>query len=102
IVPAPAQGVLAVQIRESDKELYDVLQQIHNKKVATAIGVERKVLSLFEGGCHLPLGCYCFYEQGKYNVWTAKAEDGGSFPNRLFLNAEDTEGLAERIVEKFK
>src|SRR5690606_25831679 len=40
--------------------------------------------------------------QGKYNVWTAKAEDGGSFPNRLFLNAEDTEGLAERIVEKFK
>src|SRR5690606_12284442 len=41
-IPAPAQGVLAIQIRETDKELFQALQSIHNKEVAEAIGVERK------------------------------------------------------------
>src|SRR5690606_38854318 len=61
IVPAPAQGVLAVQIRETDRELYDVLQEIHDQGVAEAIGVERRVLRQFDAGCHAPLGCYCRY-----------------------------------------
>src|SRR5690606_31035315 len=59
IIPAPAQGVLAIQIRETDSELQQLLQQIHQPQVAEVIGVERKVLNLFEGGCHMPLGCYC-------------------------------------------
>src|SRR5690554_6494123 len=98
IIPAPAQGVLAVQIRESDQELFEVLQGIHDAQVAKEIGVERKVLNLFEGGCHMPLGCYCRYEDGNYEVWTSKAETGEDFPDRIFLSAEKTEGLAERIV----
>ncbi len=58
-IPAPAQGVLAIQIRENDKELFDVLQALNHPEVAEALAVERKVLRLFGGGCHLPLGCYC-------------------------------------------
>src|SRR5690606_34758107 len=85
MIPAPAQGVLAVQIRENDRELYSELQKIHDKKVASAIAVERKVLNLFDGGCHMPLGCYCYYENGLFNVWTAKAASGGDFPDRLYV-----------------
>src|SRR5690606_8190776 len=71
VIPAPAQGVLAVQIREADKELFDLLQKIHDKKVANVIGVERKVLNLFDAGCHAPLGCYCREtEDGQYEAWT--------------------------------
>lgn len=101
IIPAPAQGVLAVQIRETDHELFQALQSIHNKEVAEAIGVERKVLNLFEGGCHMPLGSYCRFEQGKYQVWTSKANEGGDFPDRLFVSAEKTDGLPELILNKF-
>jgi hydroxymethylbilane synthase len=100
-IPAPAQGVLAVQIRQTDQELFQALQSIHNKEVAEAIGVERKVLNLFEGGCHMPLGSYCRFEDGKYQVWTSKANEGGDFPDRLFVSADKTEGLAEFILDKF-
>lgn len=55
-IPAPAQGVLAIQIRENDTDLFDKLQTIHNRDVAEEIAVERKVLNIFNGGCHLPLG----------------------------------------------
>lgn len=101
MIPAPAQGVLAVQIRESDTELFEQLQRINQKNVARGISVERKVLNMFEGGCQLPLGCYCREEDGLFKVWTAKANSGHDFPDRLFIQSESTEGLAEKIVAKF-
>jgi hydroxymethylbilane synthase len=101
LVPAPAQGALAIQIRENDSELFTALQKIHNTATAEEIAVERKVLNLFEGGCHMPLGCYCKKEDGEFEVWTSKAETDEDFPDRLFLRASTTEGLAEKIVAKF-
>ncbi|RZK42822.1 MAG: hydroxymethylbilane synthase [Pedobacter sp.] len=101
LVPAPAQGALAIQIRESDTELFEALQPINNKNTAEEIAVERKVLNLFEGGCHMPLGCYCKKEGEQFEVWTSKAETDEHFPDRLFLRASNTEGLAEKIVAKF-
>ena len=100
-IPAPAQGVLAIQIRENDTELAELLKPLHNAAVAKEIAVERKVLQLFEGGCHMPLGCYCRKEGNMYEVWTSKAKDGDDFPDRLFLSASSTKGLAEEIVAKF-
>ncbi len=101
IVPAPAQGVLAVQIRENDKELFDVLQAINDSEVAETIAVERRVLSLFDAGCHAPLGCYCRKQDGKYEVWTSKADTNEDFPDRLYLSADRADGLADRIAAKF-
>src|SRR5690606_38539552 len=37
IIPAPAQGALAMQIRDSDRELHEALQTIHRQDVAEAI-----------------------------------------------------------------
>lgn len=102
IVPAPAQGVLAIQIRESDTELLEALQVLHHPEVAEELSVERSVLKLFGGGCHLPLGCYCKKDnEGVFQVFTSKAEEGDQFPDRLFLEADKAEGLAAQIVAKF-
>lgn len=101
IIPAPAQGVLAIQIRESDNQLSEVLQSINNAAVADTIAVERKVLNLFDAGCHAPLGCYCRKQGDLYEVWTSNAEDSETFPDRLYLAAESTAGLAEQIARKF-
>jgi len=101
LVPAPAQGALAIQIRENDHELFELLQQINHADTVEQIAVERKVLNLFEGGCHMPLGCYCKKENGQYEVWTSKAETAEDFPDRVFFRVATLEGLAERIVAKF-
>jgi len=101
VVPAPAQGVMAIQIREADHELFEALQPLNHPDVAEELAVERAVLKLFGGGCHLPLGCYCRREDGKFQVFTSKAETGEDFPDRLFLEAESTEGLAYKVVSHF-
>jgi len=104
-IAAPAQGVLALQIRESDKELFEKLQPLNNKEVAETIGVERKVLNLFDGGCQLPLGVYCEKDENEdgetiFKVRAAKAENANSFPKYVYFESKKTEGLAEKIVEK--
>lgn len=101
LVPAPAQGALAIQIREDDNELFVALRPLNHQATEEEISVERKVLNLFEGGCHMPLGCYCKKENDLFEVWTSKSETDEDFPDRLFLRATHTEGLAEKIVAKF-
>ena len=96
-IPAPAQGVLALQIRESDTELFEILQQINHPEVAQRIGVERKVLNLLEGGCQLPLGVYCETESKVYVSHAKNWEDGADW---MLYEFDELENMAELIVEE--
>ena len=102
-VPAPAQGVLALQIREEDKLLNKTLRQIHRSDVVECTNIERKVLQLFDGGCHLPLGVYCERDaQGNYHVWAAQADAWDAELKRVQLSSSTRAGLAERVFKALK
>ena len=106
-VPAPAQGVLALQTRENDIELIEALQVIHQKEVAAKINVERKVLNLFDGGCQLPLGVYCEKsfddeENPIFKVWVSKASDAHKAPIYTYYEKPETEHFAQEIVAHLK
>ncbi len=58
-VPAPAQGVLGLQIREEDERMRSIMSQLNHADVAERIAIERGVLNKLDGGCQLPLGVYC-------------------------------------------
>jgi hydroxymethylbilane synthase len=98
-VPAPAQGVLGLQIREEDESLFEVLQQMNHVEVQKRIQIERKVLNLLDGGCQLPLGVYCDEENKVYVSHTNQWENGASWYE---YEADDLENLAEIIVEDLK
>lgn len=95
-VPAPAQGVLALQIRETDKALYDTLQQMNHPEIQARISIERKVLNLMQGGCQLPLGVYC---DDQHVVYVSHATSWETGSNWYEYAAESLDGLAEIIVE---
>ncbi len=98
-IPAPAQGVLALQVREDDAELQQYINKLNSEKVADTIGVERKVLNLFDGGCQLPLGVYCIKEDHKFKVWVSKAASWDAMPKRLYKESLTNDGFAEKIVK---
>ena len=100
-VPAPAQGVLAFQTRADDLPTRRVLKNIHNSEVAELTNVERKVLQLMDGGCHMPLGVYCEKDAAaNYHVWAAKADTSNSEVKRIQLSSSTRFELAEQVVEK--
>lgn len=100
-VPAPAQGVLAYQVNESDIPTRRILQKIHDHEVARAVKVERKILQLLEGGCQMPLGVYCQVDQmDNYHVWAAKAESWNSKVKYVRLSYSTSSNLAEDVVAR--
>jgi hydroxymethylbilane synthase len=106
-VPAPAQGVLAWQCRETDNEVLEAIDTINDLDVRFRVNIEREVLRLFEGGCHLPLGAYCETEVDdnerlKFMLWisTATAWDAPVIPG--YFATTDTEGFADAVVDKLK
>jgi hydroxymethylbilane synthase len=101
-IPAPAQGVLAIQIRKNDKKLFEILQKINHKEVAETIAVERKVLNLFDGGCQLPLGAYCEKDEDSeiFRLWLSKAKSWDVPPVVMYLESKNADGFAELAVKK--
>lgn len=95
-VPAPAQGVLALQIREEDEALLEILKNLNHSEVQEQIQVERKVLNLLQGGCQLPLGVYCT-EGGIVHVSHCQNWEDGA--NWYEYESDDLESLPSIIVE---
>lgn len=56
MVPAPAQGVVAVVCRAEDAESFQLSHQINHKETEVTTLIERKFLHLMEGGCISPIG----------------------------------------------
>lgn len=104
-VSAPAQGVLALQIRKADKALFDTLQKIHRADVQEAIYVEREILHLFEGGCQMPVGVYCetdtdLDEQKVFRAWLAKAKAWDKPIVQLYAEGNKADKVIKQLVEK--
>jgi hydroxymethylbilane synthase len=94
-IPAPAQGVLAFQIRVNDDEMKKIVANIHHPNVAETIFAERKVLNRLDGGCLLPLGVYCEKSIQGYQLWASlQPLDGRPF-RRVFLRGDNSEKLAD-------
>ena len=102
-VPAPAQGVLAYQTRSEDIGMRKIIGQIGNRDVAYCTNVERKVLKMMDGGCHLPLGVYCEQDQmGNYHTWAAMANGFDQPVKRCKISQSTYAGLAEAIFSNLK
>jgi hydroxymethylbilane synthase len=64
MLPAPAQGALAVQCRAEDEELRRVLAALDDAATRRAVEAERTVLHVLGGGCSVPVGAAAFNADG--------------------------------------
>jgi hydroxymethylbilane synthase len=55
MLPAAGQGALAIQCREEDEDLLQLLHTINHEKTEKEVRAERTFFTAFHGGCHLPL-----------------------------------------------
>lgn len=55
-VPAPGQGIVAVEIRADDEVLARELARINDEAAAAELEAERALVTALGGGCQMPLG----------------------------------------------
>jgi hydroxymethylbilane synthase len=77
VLPAPAQGALAVECRTSDARTRELLGRLEEPTVRACVIAERSTLAALEAGCSAPVAAY------------AEVADGENGPE-LFLRASVT------------
>ena len=100
LIPAPAQGVLGIQVREGDLELIEALKNINSSETQRNIEFERKVLNLLNGGCQLPLGVYCETENDTIKSWVSMASSFNDIPFRLYKEGSSPEQIVEQLISE--
>lgn len=57
-IPAPGQGTIAMESREDDEYINDILDDINHSETLYESLLERSFLKHLEGDCNVPAGCY--------------------------------------------
>jgi len=55
-VPAPGQGIVAIEIREDDDALRPIVTRINDDAAGAALRAERALVEALGGGCQTPIG----------------------------------------------
>lgn len=62
LLPAAGQGALAVEIREGDRRLAELVCGVHCAQTAACVAAERALLQRLGGGCRVPVGAHAVIE----------------------------------------
>jgi len=57
-VPAPGQGIIAIEIRSDHARMRELLTTIDDPSARVALDAERAVVTRLGGGCQMPIGAY--------------------------------------------
>ena len=100
-IPAPGQGALALQTRESDKDLKRILEKISHKDSQENVNFEREILNGINGSCHSPLGVYSVKDQnGVRTSWVSYSDKVNETPIRFISKSSDTKAIVNKINSK--
>ena len=68
MVPAPCQGIIAIECRKDDVETRNLISAITHPDTATVATFERSFLETFGGDCQIPLGCCAQMHLGRISA----------------------------------
>jgi hydroxymethylbilane synthase len=99
--PAPAQGVLGLQIRESDDEVDSVVAALNDQMAADEVALERGLLARFDAGCSLPLAVYSETTDNAYRLLAALGSVGDDSPQALRWVDVSGDSIKTIVTEAF-
>jgi hydroxymethylbilane synthase len=67
-VPAPGQGIVALEIRSDDASVRAAVHAIHDEAAGRALTAERALVTTLGGGCQLPLGAIAEERNGQLHL----------------------------------
>ena len=100
MIPAPCQGIVAIENLKSDSELVPILDAINDNKTFKISGVERDIAKKLEGGCKVPVGCLATIEDSILNINAYIANNDGSMVIKEKISADLKEIDIDSIVNK--
>jgi hydroxymethylbilane synthase/uroporphyrinogen III methyltransferase/synthase len=103
MIPAPAQGVLAIELRADDTALLAKVNALSDAKTEREVRAERGFLKGIGGDCHLPIGAFAdTAEDGTLTLRALFGSADGSSLKTVVLSGADPDLLGEKAVRKIR
>lgn len=108
VVPAPAQGALALEIRENDDKIEEIISHIKDEDTEIQVAAERGFLKGVNGSCHVPMGAYCEIKGDKLRLTGLYGDEEG---NKLIIKSKEGEvenanklglELADEVLKEYQ
>jgi len=78
MVPAPAQGAMAVMVRENDHVNYEITRVLNHTETELCTGIERDLLNEMEAGCSAPVGAFAWVDGDQLILHAVALKTDGS------------------------
>ncbi len=99
LIPSAGQGIIALQCREDDNEIINLLKNINHKPTYYCALAERKVLKVLDGDCETAVGAYAQIINEKLDLSAELFSIDGSkrFYEKKTKKIESAENLGEEV-----
>lgn len=102
-LPAPAQGILALEIRKRDETLLEMLDALCDTDAVCAVLMERGFLQEIGGDCHVPVGAFGKKgADGKFSLSAMFGNHSGSRQAYVTVCGEEPEALAKEAAVRIR
>lgn len=100
MLPAPAQGALAIQCRADDQETLRLLAVLDDRAVRRAVTAERAFLQALGGGCAAPVAAFASAEGATIELHGLVASLDGSGVIRVKGSGTEPGTLGEQLASR--
>lgn len=100
MVPAGAQGIIAVECRKNDSSVKSLLSKINHEKTFFEFKTERKILELLECGCHEPTAVFSEIDDGEINIRLLEKVGEGTRLSKISGDVKDCDALIKNLLSK--
>jgi hydroxymethylbilane synthase len=104
-VPAPGQGVLALEGRMGDSRVVEAVRAITDADAFASLQAERALARALDASCHTPLGAYAIPAGcGCLNLraWVGLPDGSAWVSDELLGGFYDPDALGRRVAERMK
>ena len=95
MIPAPAQGVLAIEVKTGQEELLKMINALSDEETEHAVLAERGFLKEIGGSCQAPVGAFCRREENnRYRLDVMFGKEDGTKTAFATVRGEDVNRLS--------
>ena len=103
MIPAPAQGAMAVMVREGDEQMLEITSQLDDAESNLCTGIERELLNEMEAGCSAPVGAFAWIDdESVLHLKAAALKTDGSLSYDIEMSspADNARGMGRKAAQK--
>ena len=104
LIPCAGQGIIAIQCKDNDNYILDLLEKINDTETRIIANTEREVLKILEGDCDTAIGVFAKLNNDNIELTAELFSVDGKI--RYFIKENDIKkkhmSLAKKIAEDLK